>query len=86
MLGDDTGALSWLHAVVRVVAAKLVFDVKARLDDLAEVVVVAAHPHQQGIGAHQIGGPLRQVAHDDAVVKGAWCLVLEPAQQRCVQL
>ena len=71
---------------MRVAPAHLVLDVEAGLEHLADVVEVAAHAHQQRIGADEVGGALRQVADDDAVVEGAGGLVLELAQQRVVEL
>ena len=86
MLADDARAALRLQLVVRVVAAELVLDVVAGLEHFADVVVVAAYAYQQGVRAHEVGRALRQVPHDDAVVERARRFVLQPAEQRRVQL
>ena len=69
-----------------VVTSQLVFDVVARLRDLAQVVVVAANADEQRVCADQVGGPFAKVADDDAVVERSRRLVLQLAQQGRAEL
>ena len=86
VIGDHLRAGGGRELVVRVLALHLVFNVVPRLGHLADVMEVAADPHQKRVCAHPVGRPLPQVADDDAVVKGARRLLLKPPQQRMVEL
>ncbi len=86
VVGDHFGAGRGRQLVMGILALDLVLDVVHGLGHLADVMEVAAHPRQQRVGAHQIGRPLGQVADDDAMVEGAWGLLLKPPQQGVVEL
>ena len=86
MAQHDLSAAPEVHLVVRVAPRHLVLDVISRLPQLTHVVEVAADADKEGVGAGEVGRSLRKVAQDDAVVECPRGLVLEPAQQRLVEL
>src|SRR3989304_1929920 len=81
VIGHELRAGGGGQLVVGVLALHLVLDIVGGLRHLADVVEVAADADQQGIGPHQVGRPLRQVADDNAVVKRPRRLLLQPPQQ-----
>ena len=76
------GGLQRREFVVQVVVASLVLDERARVGQLADVVVVGGHADQQRIGADRLGCPLAEVADHQRVVVRARRLEQQPAQQR----
>ena len=69
-----------------VASRHLVFDVVAGLLQLAHVVEVAADTDEEGVSADEVGRPLGKVAQNHAMMERPRRLVLEPAQQRLVEL
>ena len=79
---EDLGRRLRVELVVDVVAAGLVLDVRERVGQLADVVVVGGDAGEQRVGADRLGGPLGQVGDHDRVVVGAGRLDQQAAQQR----
>ena len=72
-----------LGVVVRVLAHLILLEVVGPLE-LADVVVVCAHSHEQRVRADGLCGGLGDVGDDDRVVIGARRLDHQPAQKRLI--
>ena len=59
---------------------------KPGVGELADVVIVAAHPREQPVRADDVAGGLAQVGHRQAVGPGARSLERQATQQRTAEI
>jgi len=86
MILQDQRAHRRRQLFLGITAAHLIFDKILRLFQLADIVIIGAHPGQQGVSTDRLGSRLGEISDREGVVIGPGSLQRELAQQRMVEI
>ena len=76
----------WGHFIMWIFFSLLILYIKLWLSYFPYIMKIAPHPGQKRICIYNLSRSLRQITNNYTMMKSAWCLTLQTAQQRMTKL